>query len=167
MTWDDVPLMDGDFGTGSDGNWIQGTFCGSNHAEVGSIFERDQVIGASGAKRPQGFPRGQACDPKILAGSALRRSTEAPGSTGSTVSTGSCTLVLTGTAATPSRQGRQSGSYADAAGRARCVIPAPLLAATGVTPAPVGPETPIRSLVRATGAASANSAGTSIARGCA
>ncbi len=52
MTWDDVPLMDGNFGKGSDGNSIQGAFYGSNHAEVGSIFERNQAIGAFGVKRP-------------------------------------------------------------------------------------------------------------------
>jgi len=52
MTWDRVPLTDGGFGTGSDGNSIQGKFYGPNHEEVGGVFERDQVIGAFGAKRP-------------------------------------------------------------------------------------------------------------------
>lgn len=51
MTWDDVPVTSGGFGTGSDGNSIQGKFYGPNHEEVGGIFERDQVIGAFGAKR--------------------------------------------------------------------------------------------------------------------
>lgn len=51
MTWDDVPLTAGSFGTGSDGNSIQGKFYGPNHEEAGGIFERDQVIGAFGATR--------------------------------------------------------------------------------------------------------------------
>ena len=52
MAWDDVPMTNGGFETGSDGNSIQGKFYGPNHEEVGGIFERDQVIGAFGAKRP-------------------------------------------------------------------------------------------------------------------
>lgn len=51
MTWSRIPLTSGSFGTGSDGNSIQGTFYGPNHEEVGGVFERDQVIGAFGAKR--------------------------------------------------------------------------------------------------------------------
>ena len=51
MTWDDVPMTSGGFATGSDENSIQGKFYGPNHEEVGGIFERDQIIGAFGAKR--------------------------------------------------------------------------------------------------------------------
>ena len=51
MVWKDVPITDGGFGTGSDGDSIQGNFYGPNHQEIGGIFERDQVIGAFGAKR--------------------------------------------------------------------------------------------------------------------
>ena len=56
MTWDDVSLTDGGFGTGSDGNSIEGKFYGPNHEEVGGIFERDQVIGAFGAKSDTMLP---------------------------------------------------------------------------------------------------------------
>ena len=51
MTWDDVPMTSGGFASGSDGNSIQGKFYGPGHGEAGGIFERDQVIGAFGAKR--------------------------------------------------------------------------------------------------------------------
>ena len=52
MTWDDVPVTSGGFETGSHGNSIQGKSYGPNHEEAGGVFERDQVIGAFGAKRP-------------------------------------------------------------------------------------------------------------------
>lgn len=51
MTWSGIPLTSGGFGTGSDGNSIQGKFYGANHEEVGGVFERERVIGAFGAKR--------------------------------------------------------------------------------------------------------------------
>lgn len=51
MTWDGIALNNGSFETGSDGNSIEGRFYGPNHEEVGGIFERDEVIGAFGAKR--------------------------------------------------------------------------------------------------------------------
>lgn len=51
MMWEDIPATDGSFGTGSDGDSIQGHFYGPNHQEIGGIFERDHVIGAFGAKR--------------------------------------------------------------------------------------------------------------------
>lgn len=54
MTWNDVPLTNGGFGTGPDGNSIEGKFYGPNHEEVGGVFERDQVIGAFGAARGAG-----------------------------------------------------------------------------------------------------------------
>ena len=52
MTWGDVPMTSGGFATGSDRDSIQGKFYGPNHEEAGGVFERDQVIGAFGAKRP-------------------------------------------------------------------------------------------------------------------
>ena len=51
MTWSGIPLTDGSFGTGPDGDSIEGRFYGPNHEEVGGIFERDRVLGAFGAKR--------------------------------------------------------------------------------------------------------------------
>ena len=51
MTWDDIPLADGDFGKGTDGNSIEGRFYGPNHEEVGGVFERHRVVGAFGAAR--------------------------------------------------------------------------------------------------------------------
>ena len=51
ITWVDIPLHDGNFGTGSDGNSIEGRFYGSTHQEVGGVFERDYLLGAFGAHR--------------------------------------------------------------------------------------------------------------------
>ena len=51
MTWSAIPLTDGRFGTGSDGNSIQGSFYGPDHGEVGGVFERDRIFGAFGARR--------------------------------------------------------------------------------------------------------------------
>ena len=51
MMWDGLALTNGTFGTGSQGDSIQGQFYGPNHEEVGGIFERDQIIGAFGAGR--------------------------------------------------------------------------------------------------------------------
>ena len=51
MMWDGLALTNGMFGTGSQGDSIQGQFYGPNHEEVGGIFERDQIIGAFGAGR--------------------------------------------------------------------------------------------------------------------
>ncbi len=51
MAWSEIPMVDGGFATGSDGNSIEGTFYGPNHEEVGGIFEREQIIGAFGAQR--------------------------------------------------------------------------------------------------------------------
>ena len=51
MAWSGIPLVDGGFATGSDGNSIEGRFYGPNHEEVGGIFEREQVVGAFGAQR--------------------------------------------------------------------------------------------------------------------
>lgn len=51
MTWSDVPVTGGQFGTGSTGDSIEGQFYGPNHEEVGGIFERNEIIGAFGANR--------------------------------------------------------------------------------------------------------------------
>ena len=51
MTWSGIEVTDGGFVSGADGNSIEGQFYGSNHEEVGGIFERDQVLGAFGAER--------------------------------------------------------------------------------------------------------------------
>ena len=51
MMWGGLAVTNGTFGTGSQGDSIQGQFYGPNHEEVGGIFERDQIIGAFGAGR--------------------------------------------------------------------------------------------------------------------
>ena len=51
MNWQDIPLASGSFQSGSGRNQISGQFYGPNHEEVGGVFERNQVIGAFGAKR--------------------------------------------------------------------------------------------------------------------
>ncbi len=51
MTWDGLAVTNGTFGTGSQGDSIQGRFYGPEHEEVGGIFERDHIIGAFGAGR--------------------------------------------------------------------------------------------------------------------
>ncbi len=51
MMWDGLAVTNGTFGTGSQGDSIQGQFYGPNHEEVGGIFERDYIIGAFGAGR--------------------------------------------------------------------------------------------------------------------
>ena len=51
ITWQNIPVTSGSFSTGFIGNSIDGRFYGSNHEEVGGIFERNQIAGAFGAKR--------------------------------------------------------------------------------------------------------------------
>ena len=51
MIWSEIPLTAGSFMTGSDGDSIAGRFYGPNHEEVGGVFDRNDVIGAFGAKR--------------------------------------------------------------------------------------------------------------------
>ena len=51
MRWHDVSMSGGGFAAGTDGNSINGRFYGPGHGEAGGIFERDQVVGAFGAKR--------------------------------------------------------------------------------------------------------------------
>ena len=47
ITWSDLPLSDGKFGSDS----IQGAFYGPNHEEVGGVFSRDGALGAFGGTR--------------------------------------------------------------------------------------------------------------------
>lgn len=51
MTWQNLPVRDGRFGADFDDPTLEGRFYGPNHEEVGGIFERNQIIGAFGAKR--------------------------------------------------------------------------------------------------------------------
>ena len=51
MNWSGIQVTAGGFASGTDGNSIEGRFYGSNHEEVGGIFERDQVLGAFGGSR--------------------------------------------------------------------------------------------------------------------
>ena len=51
ITWDNIPTRNGLFGGNSGGGSIQGAFYGPGHEEVGGIFERNQIIGAFGARR--------------------------------------------------------------------------------------------------------------------
>ena len=51
MTWTGIQVTAGGFSSGSDQNSIQGRFYGSDHEEVGGIFERNQILGAFGASR--------------------------------------------------------------------------------------------------------------------
>ncbi len=51
MTWQNLPVRDGRFGANFDSPELEGRFYGPNHEEVGGIFERNQIIGAFGAKR--------------------------------------------------------------------------------------------------------------------
>ncbi len=51
MTWHNLPVKDGRFGANFDDPTLEGRFYGPNHEEVGGIFERNQIVGAFGAKR--------------------------------------------------------------------------------------------------------------------
>lgn len=51
ITWQNIPVTSGSFSTGFIGNSIEGRFYGPNHEEVGGVFERNQIVGAFGAKR--------------------------------------------------------------------------------------------------------------------
>ena len=51
MIWTNIPLRDGDFRTGYDGDSIEGRFYGDTHQEVGGVFERNRLLGAFGASR--------------------------------------------------------------------------------------------------------------------
>lgn len=51
MSWEDLRVSQGRFSAGSDADSIAGSFYGDTHQEVGGVFERNQLIGAFGAKR--------------------------------------------------------------------------------------------------------------------
>ena len=51
MIWTGIPVIDGGFATGADGDSIEARFYGPNHEEVGGIFERDEILGSFGATR--------------------------------------------------------------------------------------------------------------------
>ena len=49
ITWSGIGLMGGEFS--SDDKSIRGVFYGTDHGEVGGIFNRDNIVGAFGAER--------------------------------------------------------------------------------------------------------------------
>ena len=51
LRWEDIPVVQGAFQARDRTGSIEGRFYGSNHEEVGGIFERDQLTGAFGASR--------------------------------------------------------------------------------------------------------------------
>ena len=51
MSWENLRVSGGSFGTGTDANSISGTFYGSAHEELGGVFERNGIVGAFGAAR--------------------------------------------------------------------------------------------------------------------
>ena len=51
LHWEDIPLSQGRFQARDMAGSIEGRFYGSDHGEVGGIFERDQLMGAFGASR--------------------------------------------------------------------------------------------------------------------
>ena len=72
MTWRDIPVEDGLFGSGSVsfdeddnevGDYLVGMFNGPRHQEVGGRFRRDGLVGAFGAKRAAGGDGGGTPDP--------------------------------------------------------------------------------------------------------
>ena len=48
MNWNDLPVRNGEF---SYSDTLSGSFYGSNHEEVGGVFERNHITGAFGASR--------------------------------------------------------------------------------------------------------------------
>ena len=51
LSWDDLAVNNGLFSQGSGANSIDGTFYGDAHEEVGGVFERNNLVGAFGAKQ--------------------------------------------------------------------------------------------------------------------
>ena len=51
LTWQNIPLVRGAFRARDMAGSIEGRFYGSNHGEVGGIFERDRLLGAFGGSR--------------------------------------------------------------------------------------------------------------------
>ena len=52
MSWLGMSLAADGFKTGGAGDFIQGTFYGPLHVEVGGTFEKSGIVGAFGARRP-------------------------------------------------------------------------------------------------------------------
>ena len=53
ITFDNISVQNGTFAAGPDSsNMVEGQFYGPNHEEVGGVFERNQILGAFGAKQP-------------------------------------------------------------------------------------------------------------------
>ena len=52
MSWLGMSLAEDGFRTGETGDFIQGTFYGPLHVEVGGTFEKSGIVGAFGARRP-------------------------------------------------------------------------------------------------------------------
>lgn len=50
-TWENLQINNGAFVQGSSANRIEGRFYGPNHEEVGGIFDRNEMVGAFGARR--------------------------------------------------------------------------------------------------------------------
>ena len=51
LHWEDIPLSQGRFQARDTAGSIEGRFYGSDHGDVGGIFERDRLVGAFGASR--------------------------------------------------------------------------------------------------------------------
>ena len=51
LHWEGLPVTQGAFGMRDTAGSIEGRFYGSNHAEVGGVFERDDLVGAFGGSR--------------------------------------------------------------------------------------------------------------------
>ena len=51
LQWEDIPMVQGSFRARDADGTIEGRFYGSEHQEIGGIFERNQLIGAFGASR--------------------------------------------------------------------------------------------------------------------
>ncbi len=49
--WTDVPVQDGAFSAGQEGDGVRGTFFGQSHIGVGGIFQGNGLMGAFGAQR--------------------------------------------------------------------------------------------------------------------
>ena len=51
LRWEDIPIVQGAFLARNPNGVIEGRFYGSDHGEVGGIFERDELVGAFGGSR--------------------------------------------------------------------------------------------------------------------
>ena len=51
LSWEDVPVIDGGFETGSDDDHLVGEFFGANHEGVAGVFEQDSIAGVFSASQ--------------------------------------------------------------------------------------------------------------------